>query len=444
MKPVVAIVGRPNVGKSTLFNRIVGQKRAIVLDTPGVTRDRNYGDASWSGVDFSLVDTGGLEPEGVEGVVSSVRAQAMMAIGEADVVVAVVDGQDGLTPPDEEVVRLLRQSGRNVVYVVNKVDGPGHEGLAAEFYALGVDPLVPISAEHGRGIGRLLEAVIERLPRAADDDASDDETVTRVALVGRPNVGKSTLVNRLLGAERMITDQVPGTTRDAIDHTLIEGDRTYTLIDTAGLRRKRGIDRRSSEGHSVMRTLRAIERCHVAIQLIDGSDDVAGQDARIAGIACDKGRALILAVNKWDAVEKDARTAQRVQETLRFNMPFASFAPVLFMSGLSGQRVHRLLGLVDHVRAAHLKRVPTGPLNRWLETCVARHQPPVVGGRRLKFYYVTQAGVAPPSLVISCNLPDGVHFSYRRFLVNQFRETFDVEGTPVRLIFRARSGRNER
>ena len=443
MKPIVAIVGRPNVGKSTLFNRLIGERKAIVLDTPGVTRDRNFGESRWQGKPFTVIDTGGFEPTSDDDMLTHMRGQAMLAIDEADVVVMVLDARDGLLEADREVAELLRRADRRVIYAVNKVDGKQQDALAAEFYALGIDGLHPISAEHGRGVGRLLDAIAKILPAPDPDAADDEERITRLALIGRPNAGKSTLANRLLGEERMIVTAVPGTTRDAIDAPLVHGDREYVLIDTAGLRRKKKIPRGTSEGYSAVRTLRAIDRCHVAICLLDATDGITDQDAKIVGIAADKGRALVLAVNKWDAVSKDSKTAKRFQEEVERQIPFANYAPVVFISGLTGQRVHKLLEEVDRVRAAHLLRIGTGVLNRWLEETVARHQPPVVRNRRLKFYYATQARVAPPTIVISCNDPEAVHFSYQRFLVNQFRQAFDVQGTPIRLVFKGKTDRFE-
>lgn len=441
MKPIVAVVGRPNVGKSTLFNRLIGEKRAIVLDTPGVTRDRNFGDARWQGRHFTVVDTGGFEPASDDDMLTNMRKQALMAIDEAEVVIFVLDGRDGLLDADREVAELLRRAGRRVVYAVNKIDGRAHEQLAADFYALGVESLHPISAEHGRGVGRLLDAVAELLPVTAADD--EDEGITRFALLGRPNAGKSTLANRLIGQNRMIVSEVPGTTRDAIDIPLeIEG-RPYVLIDTAGLRRKKKIERGTSEGYSAVRTLRAMDRCHVAVILFDAVDGITDQDAKVAGIAAEKGRALVFAVNKWDAIDKDNKTAKRYADELARKVPFASYAPVVFMSGLTGQRVHRLIEQIDRVRAAHVTRISTGKLNRWLEQTLARHQPPVVRNRRLRFYYATQVRNAPPTIMLSCNDPEAVHFSYQRYLVNQFRETFDLPGTPVRLIFRGKDDRFE-
>ncbi len=437
MKPIVAIVGRPNVGKSTLFNRIVGKKSAIVLDTPGVTRDRNFGDATWAGIDFSVVDTGGFEPEAETGVVASMRRQAMLAIEEADVVVFVTDVQSGVVPADQEVARILRQSQAKVLLAVNKVDGQRQDMELGDFYRLGIDPMHAISAEHGRGVGLLLDAIAANLPPYRDEE-DEDEDELRVALLGRPNVGKSTLTNCLLGEERMIVDSTAGTTRDSIDSKLTYHGKDYTIIDTAGLRRSRGIDPKSSEGYSVMRTLRSIERCHVAVVLIDGPEGVTEQDAKIVGLAIEKGRGVVLAVNKWDAVEKDSNTAKRYQEQLEMKLPFANYVPVVFTSGLTGQRVAKLMETVDSVREAHKFRATTGLLNRWLKEATEKHSPPMVSGKRLRLYYATQARVAPPTIVVSCNDPDAVHFSYKRFLLNQFRESFPVEGTPVRLVFKGK------
>jgi GTP-binding protein len=441
MTPIVAIVGRPNVGKSTLFNRLIGEQRAIVLDTPGVTRDRHYGEATYDDQAFTVVDTGGFEPEAVDGVVGSMRRQAMMAIEEADLVIFVVDGRDGLTPSDQDVADILRRSERPVLVAVNKVDGPRQDAMLADFYGMSAWEPIAISAAHGRGIDILLEHIVEGVPRV--EAAEVDETITRVALVGRPNVGKSTMTNRLLGEDRMIVDSTPGTTRDAIDAALSVGDREYVLVDTAGLRRSRGIDRRSSEGHSVVRTLRAVDRCHVAVLLLDATEGITEQDARIAGLVDEKGRGLVVVVNKWDAIERDEKTAKAFAEQIELKIPFVHYAPVLYLSGLTGLKVPRLLEAVDRVRAAQQLRIGTGELNRWLDKCLQRHQPPIVGHRRVKLYFATQVSTVPPTIMISCNHVDGVHFSYQRYLVNQFRDAFDVLGTPVRLVFRTRGERRE-
>ncbi len=437
MRPLLAIVGRPNVGKSTLFNRLVGGKQAIVFDTPGVTRDRHYGEGDWSGHFFDVVDTGGFEPDADEGIPAHMRRQAMMAVEEAEVVLFMVDGREGMVPADEEVAEILRRASEKLFVVVNKLDGQEHDALSAEFYAMGVERLFPVSAEHGRGVGRLLDAVIKLLP-PPPKEIPEDPKVTRIALLGRPNAGKSTLANQLLGEERMIVDSTAGTTRDSIDSQLTWREKEYLLIDTAGLRRQRRIRRKSSEGFSVMRTIRAIERCHVAVLLIDAIEGVTDQDARIAGLAHEKGRALILAVNKWDVVEKDSKTAQAFQERLELKLPFVQYAPVVFISGLTGQRCHKLMEWVALVRESHLFRAPTGVLNRWLKESLERHHPPIVKGRRLRMHYATQARIAPPTIVIFCNHPDLVHFSYHRFLMNRFLETFKLKGTPVRVAFKGK------
>ena len=440
MRALVAIVGRPNVGKSTLFNRLVGAKKAIVLDTPGVTRDRHYGEAKWAGPPFDLIDTGGFEMVDSSSIVTQMREQAMAAIEESDLVLFVVDGRAGVTPDDIEVARLLRNSGKACICAVNKIDGQKQDDLIYEFYSLGLENIMPISAEHSRGVSQLLEAVDDTLNLSAffGDLDGEREDETRIALLGRPNVGKSTLTNRLLGEDRMIVDSTAGTTRDSIDAPLIVDDERFLLIDTAGLRRKSNIKRWSSEGFSVMRTIRAIERCHVAVVLIDAEEGITDQDAKIIGLTHEKGRALIILVNKWDAVEKDHKTVEVYKEQIDRKLPFAGYAPILFISGLTGQRVHKLIGFVKKVRENHLFRSSTGPLNRWLEEVVQKHHPPTHKNRRLRLYYVTQARNAPPTLIFHCNHPEAVHFSYQRYLVNQFRDKFGLEGTPIRLVFRGK------
>lgn len=434
--PLVAIVGRPNVGKSTLFNRIIGEKKAIVLDTPGVTRDRNYGEASWRKRNFNIVDTGGFEPKAQEGVTAAMRRQAMLAVDEADVVLFVTDARDGLMTADREVAAILRQAECPVLYVVNKVDSRVQEGEAAEFYKLGADEIFPVSAEHGLGVGRLLDELIGHFSKVVVDEGNSG--LTRVALLGRPNAGKSTLINRLLGDERMIVDAEPGTTRDAVDSLVTWKDEQYVFIDTAGLRRKRGIDRKSSEGYSVVRTIRAMERCHVAVCLIDAVEGITEQDQRIIGMAAERGRALIIAVNKWDAIEKNQRTLDDYSKEVHRMMPFVAWAPHVFISGIRGTRISKLMTLVEEVRASHLLRINTGPLNRWLELSLSQHHPPIHKNRRLRLYYATQVRTAPPTIVVSCNDPEAIHFSYRRYLINQFREKFDVQGTPIRVVFKGK------
>lgn len=440
MRALVAIVGRPNVGKSTLFNRLVGSKKAIVLDTPGVTRDRHYGEAKWAGPPFDLIDTGGFEMVDTSSIITQMREQALAAIEESDLVLFVVDGRSGVTPDDIEVARLLRNSGKASICAVNKIDSQKQDALMYEFYSLGLDHIMPISAEHGRGVSDILEEIDERLglSESYGQEVPEREDETRIALLGRPNVGKSTLTNRLLGEERMIVDSTAGTTRDAIDAPLVVNGERYLLIDTAGLRRKSNIKRWSSEGFSVMRTLRAVERCHVAIVLIDATEGITDQDAKIIGFTHEKGRALIILVNKWDAIEKDHKTVEVYREQIERKLPFAGYAPILFISGLTGQRVHKLIDLVKRVREHHLFRSPTGPLNRWLEEVTQKHHPPTHKNRRLRLYYVTQVRNAPPTLIFHCNHPEAVHFSYQRYLINQFKEHFGLEGTPIRLVFRGK------
>lgn len=440
MRALVAIVGRPNVGKSTLFNRLVGAKKAIVLDTPGVTRDRHYGEARWAGPPFDLIDTGGFEIVNSSQIITQMREQTMAAIEESDLVLFVVDGRAGVTPDDIEVAKLLRTSGKKTICAVNKIDGQKQEDLMYEFYSLGLEQIMPVSAEHGRGISEVLEEIDERLglSEGFNDGDEEKEGETRIALIGRPNVGKSTLTNRLLGEDRMIVNPIAGTTRDAIDAPLVIDDERYLLIDTAGLRRKSNIRRWSSEGFSVMRTIRAIERCHVAVILIDAEEGITDQDAKIIGLTHEKGRALIILVNKWDMIKKDHKTVEVYREQIERKLPFAGYAPILFISGLTGQRVHKLIGMVKYVRENHLFRSSTGPLNRWLEEVIQKHHPPTHKNRRLRLYYVTQARNAPPTLIFHCNHPDAVHFSYQRYLVNQFRENFGLQGTPIRLVFRGK------
>ena len=439
MGALVALVGRPNVGKSTLFNRMVGAKKAIVLDTPGVTRDRHYGEAKWAGPPFDLVDTGGFEATKKASNMSTLmRQQALAAIEEADLTVLVVDARAGLTPDDEEVARLLRVANHQAICVVNKIDGQKQENLKYEFFALGLEHVLGVSAEHGRGIGDLFELIEDLLDLQEEQHEPEREDETRIALLGRPNVGKSTLINRMLGEERMIVSPVAGTTRDAIDAPLYVDDQRFLLIDTAGLRRKSGIRRWSSEGFSVMRTLRAVERCHVAVVLIDAVEGITDQDAKIIGITHQKGRALLLVVNKWDAIEKDHKTVEVYRQEIERKLPFAGYAPILFASALTGQRIHRLMKMVKEVRQNHLVRIPTSPLNQWLDDVKQKHQPPTHKNRRLRINYVTQVRNAPPTLVFSCNYPDAVHFSYQRYLTNQFRSHFKLEGTPIKLIFKGK------
>jgi len=435
MKPIVAIVGRPNVGKSTLFNRLVGRRKAIVDDMPGVTRDRNYAEVDRFDAPFILIDTGGFEPETSDRLLQQMREQSQLAMEEADVILFVMDGRSGLTPADSDVVAMLRRADKPVFYVVNKVEGERQELETGEFYALGVDNLFTISAEHNRGVGDLMDAVIAAFPHGTD--RRDDDDVTRIAVVGRPNVGKSSLVNRLLGYERVVANPLPGTTRDAIDTYFTCSGKRYLLIDTAGIRRKGKVSLKI-EKYSVVDALRSIDRADVALIVLNAEEGVTEQDARIAGYAYEAGRGCIFVVNKWDAVAKDTSTIGRYVETIRTEFKYLPFAPILFVSAKSGQRIGKVMAEVETVMSQYAKRVTTAELNRVLTEAVEFHHPPLSQGRRVKFYYATQVGTKPPTFVFFTNRPEGIHFSYERYLANKLREAFDFSGTPIRLMFRGR------
>jgi len=433
--PIVAIVGRPNVGKSTLFNRILGRRKAVVLDTPGVTRDRNYGVAEWAGRSFLLIDTGGYDSAAARGVAALVREQCLLAIEEADAVVFMVDVQAGDNPADHEIAQLLRRSGKPVFLAVNKCDSQSRETEAADFYRLGLERLFPISAEHNRGVGDLLDAVTSALPPAPPETPEEGGEITRIAIVGRQNVGKSTLVNRLLGEERVIADETPGTTRDSIDTYFSRGDRRYVLVDTAGIRRRGKIER-GIERLSVTSAILSLERCDVALLVLDATAGVVDQDAHIAGYALDAGRACVILVNKWDLVEKDESTFERYKEYVRTRLRFISFAPLLFISAKTGRRVGRILDVVEDLMPRYRIRIETSALNTALKEFIKRHTPPVMKGRTLKIKYVTQTATAPPTFTLFVNDPELMHFSYERYLVNQFRKHFGLTDVPLRLRFR--------
>ena len=434
-KPIVAIMGRPNVGKSTLFNQIGKRRISIVDDMPGVTRDRIYADAEWLGRSFTMVDTGGIEFED-ESFLTPIREQARIAIDEADVIVFVVDGRAGLTSTDEEVGRMLRAAKKPVVLAVNKIDSPKQENDVYEFYALGLGEPIPVAASNALNLGDLLDAVVASFPPGADEAEDADEI--RIAVIGRPNVGKSSLVNRLMGEERVIVSDIPGTTRDAIDtHFTSDGIR-FMLIDTAGMRRKSRIDE-PVEHYSVLRSLRAIDRANVVLLVIDATDGITDQDARIAGFAHEAGKGIILVVNKWDIYEgKDEKSTLRFTEDARVKLPFIQYAPILYTSALTGQRVRRVTELVKYVADQQSMRIRTGVLNELLRDAVAVNPPPAHKGRPLKVLFMTQAGIEPPTFVIFVNDPELMHFSYLRFLENKLRETFGFEGAPLRLIVRGR------
>jgi len=498
--PIVAIVGRPNVGKSTLFNRLVGERRAIVENEPGVTRDRNYGRAFWLGHDLTFVDTGGFDPGSADPMLALMRQQAQLAMEEADAIVFLSDSREGASSTDLEIARVLRRSAQPVFYAANKIDSDRQEVEAAAFYVYGVETVYAISAEHGRGVLDLMESVVDALEKRgsfdideplpvrtaspseaqdaqeaedagggglepgalgyyfddadldpAEEDDGDDSTPVamprggrvaniRVTIVGRPNVGKSTLVNRLIGSERMLVSDVAGTTRDAIDSPFRYNDRDWTLIDTAGLRRKARVSA-SVERYSVMRAIGAVERSHVVVLALDATQGLADQDAKIAQLAHDRGRALVIVVNKWDLVEKDSKTAEAYTRDLREQLAFVAYAPVVFLSALTGKRVDRVMQLVERAFDAFDRRIGTGPLNRLLEEALRMLPPPVHKGRAVKVYYASQTSFRPPTLVGHVNAPEGISEAWERWFIARLRERFELQGTPVRIRWSKRSAR---
>ena len=439
-KPIVAIVGRPNVGKSMLFNKLIGKRLSIVEDTPGVTRDRIYGETDWNGRSFTLVDTGGIEPRTDNLILEFMRDQAQIAIDTATVIVFLTDVRTGLTASDQEVANLLLRSGKPIVLAVNKMDSVGEpDPDFYEFYNLGLGDPIAVSAVHGHGTGDLLDACVQYFPPEEEEEEEDD--AVRVAVIGKPNAGKSSLVNRILGENRVIVSDVAGTTRDAID-SRFENDRgKFVFIDTAGLRRKSRVEE-NIERYSVLRATMAIERADVCLILIDATEGVTEQDTKVAGLAHEAGKASIIVVNKWDLVEKDGKTMDRMRREVQEGLSFMTYAPVLFISALTGQRVDRLFELIDYVSNQSATRITTGMLNDVLADAQARVQPPTDKGRRLKIYYMTQVGVKPPHYVIFCNDSRLFHFSYQRYLENCIRNTFGLEGTPIRISIRQK-GDNE-
>jgi len=433
MKPIIAIVGRPNVGKSTLFNRIAGGKKAIVADEPGVTRDRNYADVEWEGTAFTLIDTGGFEPVSKDRIFIQMREQCQLAIDEADVILFVLDGKQGLTPSDKEIANILRRQNKPVFYIVNKIDGPKHEEKVFEFYGLGVERIHSISAEHRYGVDTLMDEVMEIRPKLTEEKW--DRDAAKVAVIGRPNVGKSSLINRLLGYKRVIVDEAPGTTRDAIDTLFERKGKKYILIDTAGIRRKSRISLRL-EKYSIVEALRTIDQCHVALLLLDPEEGVTDQDAHIGGFIHEKGKGCILVVNKWDLVEKDSQTMLEFRKRVYSDLKYLSYAPILFISALTGQRVPKILDTVDEVAEQTKKRILTSQLNKYLGQWVEQSPPPLYRNRNVKLNYMTQVSAGPPTFVIYTNFPEGIHFSYERYLINQMRGTFGFQGVPIRLQFK--------
>src|SRR6185295_3783757 len=444
MRPLVAIVGRPNVGKSTLFNRLVGRHLAIVEDVPGVTRDRHYADADAEGKPFTAVDTGGFVPDEEDELLASVREQAQLAVEECQVVVLVVDGRAGLTAADHEVAAFLRKSGKPVVLAVNKLDTPAmREAVAGEFYGLGFERLVPLSAEHGHGLGALSETLAPLLPDAPEEpQAPAPEEPIRLAVVGRPNVGKSTLINALLKQKRLVATAQPGTTRDPIDSELTVDGRRVILTDTAGIRRKRSIAQ-PLEKFAVLASLKVIERSDVAVLLMDATEPAVDQDAKIAAVAEERGRALVLVVNKWDLVEKDRRKEEAFRAALKYELKFVSYAPVIFTSALTGAKVRKVVEVALQLGDQLRHRASTPHLNRLLEQVQDAHPAPIAGGRPLRLYYIAQVGTSPPTFTVTCNRPEAVPDAYRRYLNNQLRQTFDLK-VPIRLHFRPRPGQAKR
>ena len=434
MKPLVAIVGRPNVGKSMLFNKLVGQRLSIVEDTPGVTRDRLYAEAEWLNRKFDLVDTGGIEPGTDSEILAFMRQQAEIAIQNATVIIFLCDVKTGLTASDQEVANMLLRSGKPVVLAVNKMDQVGMTNPDIyEFYNLGLGDPIAVSAVHGHGTGDLLDECFRYFP--PEDEEEEEDDVIKVAVIGKPNVGKSSLVNRILGEERVIVSDMAGTTRDAVDSYFENQKGKYLFIDTAGMRKKARVDDRI-EKFSVLRATMAIERCDVCLIMIDAGEGVTEQDTKVAGLAHEAGKACIIVVNKWDAIEKDDKTMDRMRQDVRRDLAYMTYAPIVFISALTGQRVDRLFDLIVYVNNQAAMRITTGMLNSVLADATARVQPPTDKGRRLKIYYMTQVGIKPPHFVCFCNDARLFHFSYQRYLENQIRATFGLEGTPVRLTIR--------
>lgn len=438
MSFMIAIVGRPNVGKSRMFNRLSATNQAIVHDYEGVTRDRQYARGEWYNKHFTVIDTGGFIPDSEDEMLVSMRSQARLAIEEADAIMFLMDGRAGLTPADTEIAGFLRESQKPIFHVVNKCDSPKQQvEFLSEFYALGVD-LFPMSAEHGPGLDGVMDAIAEIIPETPAEEL--EPPYARIAVVGKPNAGKSSLINKLLGEDRLLTSDVAGTTRDSIDMMIEREDKQYLVIDTAGLRRKKRISA-ELEHFAVIQAIRSIDRADVALLVIDASKGLSGQDKKIAGVIANRGRACVIVVNKWDKVQKDSLTADQWREALINEMPYMHWAPIVFTSALTGKRVQRILEHVDFVFDRYTRREKTSNLNKFLEKALALHSPPVVKNRRLKFYFASQVATRPPSFVFMVNHPDSVPDSYKRFLENRLREEFDFDGTPVRLMMRARRRR---
>ena len=440
-KPLVAVVGRPNVGKSTFFNKIARRRISIVEDMPGVTRDRIYADCEWLNHKFTLIDTGGIEPHTDDILLRQMRRQAEVAIDTCDVILFFTDGRTGMTADDEDVATMLRKSGKPVVLVVNKVDSASMNDAVYEFYNLGLGDPFPISSVNLLGLGDLLDEMVRHFPE--QDEPEEEEHTIQIAVVGRPNVGKSSLVNRILGQERSMVSDIAGTTRDAIDTAFTRDGQRYNIIDTAGIRRKRAIEEESIERYSIVRALAAVRRCDVALIVINGEDGVTEQDTKVAGYVHDEGKAAIIVVNKWDAVEKDTNTMEAYRRKVLDALKFMDYAPVLFISALTGQRVPKVLDTVKDVYEQTSRRITTGLLNDMLADATAAQQPPFSAGRQLKIYYATQQSVCPPTFVLFVNDESLMHFAYQRYLENQFRKSFGFEGTPLKFILRQKKQKED-
>ena len=435
MTSIVAIVGRPNVGKSTLFNRLSRSRDSIVDNHPGVTRDRLYASVYWEDSHFTVIDTGGFDDQDDSILLSHVKEQIIKAVEEADRVIFMMDGLKGLMPGDEDIADILRRFGKKIFIVVNKIDGPEHENLAHDFYRLGVDKVYPVSSAHGYGLKTLMEDLTSDLPKQ-ESFAEDDDRI-RVAILGRPNAGKSSLINKILGFDRVLVSELPGTTRDSIDILFSWKDREYVLIDTAGIRRKSRVKEKLDK-YSMIKSLKSLDRCHVAVILLDAGEGIAEQDARICGYAIDRGRGIVLAVNKWDLIKKDPDMKKALDGAIERQLNFSSFAPRINLSALTGERVKKLFKLINMVYDQSSIRVGTGEANRAIEEMIRKRPPPRTGKTQLKFFYATQISIRPPTFVVFVNKPNMVHFSYKRFMINSFREKFGLDNTVIRLIFRER------
>lgn len=442
-KPVVAIIGRPNVGKSTLFNRIIGRNLAIVEDMPGVTRDRNYSEAEWEGKHFLLVDTGGFEPETEDFMYMKMREQTTLALEEADLIIFLMDGKQGLLPADIEVSQRLRASGKPVIYAINKVDGEKDEAFISDFYRLGIDSFFPLSSKHGGGFSEFMDALARMLPSAASDiGAKEQDDIPRVAIIGRPNVGKSSFINALIGEDRMIVSPAAGTTRDAVDSVYQYYGKKYVLVDTAGIR-SRGKVSQGVEKYSVMRAMKSLGRADVALVLIDASEGITEQDERIVGLAHEEGKGIIIVLNKWDLVPDKEVAYKQFMTSVQQRLKFVDYASVITLSAHTRQRITKVFEEIDKVIEEREKRVPTAELNRIFEKLTSHHEPPLYRAKRVKYYYVTQVSIKPPTFVVFVNFPDGVHFSYIRYIENNLRAAFGFRGTPVRIYAKRRREQQE-